>query len=48
MFAVQVALSQTDLPKWSRMLLTWPVAVVLTVAFTNYLILRLPGLRRVF
>ena len=47
-FAVQVALTHTDLSKWSRMLLTWPAAVLITVAFTNYVILRLPGLRRVF
>lgn len=45
---VQWALMNTELPKWSRLLLTWPIAVVLTVAFTNYLVLRLPGLRRVF
>ena len=45
---VQVGLMQTDLAKWIRLLLTWPIAVVLTVLFTNYVVLRLPGLRRVF
>lgn len=45
---VQWALLNTDLPKWSRLLLTWPLAVTLTVAFSNFVVLRLPGLRRVF
>ncbi len=45
---VQWALMETDLAKWVRLLLTWPLAVLLTVAFTNYVVLRLPGLRRVF
>jgi len=45
---MQWALLETDLPKWSRLLLTWPAAVILTVAFTNWVVLRLPGLRRVF
>jgi fucose 4-O-acetylase-like acetyltransferase len=46
--ALQWALTNTDLPKWSRLLLTWPVAVIVTVAFTNFVVLRIPGLRRVF
>lgn len=45
---VQGLLLETDLPKWSRLLLTWPLAVVITVAFTNWVVLRIPGLRRVF
>ncbi len=45
---VQVALMQTDLAKWVRLVLTWPIAVVATVLFTNFVVLRLPGLRRVF
>ena len=45
---VQAGLMQTGLEKWERLLLTWPIAVVLTVAFTNFVVLRLPGLRRVF
>ncbi len=45
---VQAALMQTELAKWDRLLLTWPMAAVLTVLFTNYVVLRLPGLRRVF
>ncbi len=46
--AMQWALLNTDLPKWSRLLLTWPLAVTLTVAFTNFIVLRIPGLRRAF
>ena len=45
---VQVALMETDLPKWSRLLLTWPIAVVITVILTNEIILRIPALRRIF
>ncbi|HUK81592.1 MAG TPA: acyltransferase [Verrucomicrobiae bacterium] len=45
---VQVALMQTDLAKWIRLLLTWPIAAALTVLFTNFVVLRIPGLRRVF
>ncbi len=45
---VQWALLDTDLPKWERLLATWPLAVLLTVAFTNFVVLRIPGLRRVF
>jgi fucose 4-O-acetylase-like acetyltransferase len=45
---IQGMLLETDLSKWSRLLLTWPAAVIITVAFTNFVVLRLPGLRRVF
>lgn len=45
---VQWALMNTPLPKWVSLLLTWPLVLGLTVAFTNYVVLRLPGLRRIF
>lgn len=45
---VQWALMETLFPKWISLLLAWPLAVVVTVTFTNYVILRLPGLRRIF
>ena len=45
---VQWALLEAAFPKWVSLLLAWPLAAVSTVAFTNWVVLRLPGLRRVF
>ncbi len=47
-FIVQAELARTDLPKWGRLLLTWPAAVALTLLLTQLVVLRLPGLRRIF
>lgn len=45
---VQWLLMNTDWPKWLRLIVTMPIAATLTFALTNYVILRLPGARRVF
>jgi hypothetical protein len=45
---VQWVLMESGLPKSGGLLLVWPLAAALTVLFTNSVVLRLPGLRRVF
>jgi peptidoglycan/LPS O-acetylase OafA/YrhL len=45
---VQWLLVGTEWPKWLRLIVTAPIAAVLTVLFTHFVVLRLPGLRRVF
>jgi peptidoglycan/LPS O-acetylase OafA/YrhL len=45
---VQWSLMVAAFPKWVSLLLAWPLAAILTILFTNYVVLRLPGLRRIF
>jgi glucan biosynthesis protein C len=46
--AVQWMLTGSGLPLWVRLIATVAIAVLATFLFTNYVVLRIPGSRRVF